>query len=95
MKGDGVFDIRSFYSVLRGSPQVTFPWKASWGVRVPRRVAFFTWSAAWGRILTADNLMRRGFQLAGRCYMCRCEGETISHLLLHCPIAMEMWSYVF
>jgi hypothetical protein len=95
LKGDGVFDIRSFYSALRDAPPVTFPWKAIWGVRVPKRVAFFTWSAMWGRILSADNLMRRGFHLAGRCYMCQSEGETIRHLLLHCPTAMELWSYVF
>jgi hypothetical protein len=95
LKGDGVFDIRSYYSALRGSQPVTFPWKAIWGVRVPRRVAFFTWSAVWGRILTADNLMRRGYHLAGRCYMCCCEGETIGHLLLHCSKAMGLWSYVF
>ena len=95
LKRDGVFDIRSYYSALRGSQPVSFPWKAIWGVRVPRRVAFFTWSAVWGRILTADNLMRRGYHLAGRCYMCCCEGETICHLLLHCPKAMGMWNFVF
>ena len=27
--------------------------------------------------------------------MCRCDGETISHLLLHCPIAYGLWSVVF
>ena len=95
LKGDGVFDIKSFYSALRGSQPVSFPWKAIWGVRVPRRVAFFTWSAVWGRILTTDNLMRRGYHLAGRCYMCCCEGETICHLLLHCLRVMGLWSYVF
>ena len=61
LTGNGVFDIRSLYSVLRGSPLVTFPWKAIWGVHVLRRVSFFAWSATWGRILIADNLMRRGY----------------------------------
>ena len=23
------------------------------------------------------------------CYMCKCNGETMDHLLLHCPIATD------
>ena len=53
---------------------VTFPWKSIWSVEAPRRVAFFVWAAAWGRILTCDNLMRRGYVIVGWCCMCRCNG---------------------
>ena len=87
LKGNGIFDIRSFYSALRDFQPVIFPWKAIWGAHASRRVFFFAWFATWGKILTADNLMRRGYQLAGWCCMCRCDGETISHLLLHCSVA--------
>ena len=24
--------------------------------------------------------------------MCKCDGELVDHLLLHCPVAHEMWS---
>ena len=27
--------------------------------------------------------------------MCKCNGESIDHLFLHCPVAMDMWSMVF
>ena len=27
--------------------------------------------------------------------MCKCNGETIEHLLLYCPIASDLWSIVF
>jgi hypothetical protein len=27
--------------------------------------------------------------------MCRCNGETVAHLLLHCLVASEIWSFVF
>jgi hypothetical protein len=94
LTGNGIFNIRSYYLALRDNHPVTFPWKAIWGVHAPRRVAFFAWTASWGRILTADNLMRRGYQLAGWCCMCRRDGETISHLLLHCDMAFGLWSFV-
>jgi hypothetical protein len=95
LKGNGVFDIRSFYLALSGKQPVTFPWNAIWGVHAPTRVSFFAWSASWGRILTTDNLMRRGYQLAGWCCMCRRDGETISYLLLHCEMIFGLWSFVF
>ena len=30
-----------------------------WGVKAPKRVSFI-WTGAFGKILTCDNLMRRG-----------------------------------
>ena len=28
------------------------------------------------------------------CYMCKCNGESVDHLFLHCPVAMDLWSVV-
>ena len=49
------------------------------------------WTAAHGRILTLDNLMRRGLSLVNRCYMCCCNEESVDHLLLHYPVAHSLW----
>ena len=27
--------------------------------------------------------------------MCKCNSETIDHLFLHCPVALELWDMVF
>jgi hypothetical protein len=81
---EGVFDSRSFYAALNNRLGVVFPWKCVWQVKAPPRVAFFMWSAAWGKILTCDNLMRRGYTMAGWCCMCQCDEETVDHLLIHC-----------
>uniref|UniRef100_A0A2N9J7B6 Reverse transcriptase zinc-binding domain-containing protein n=1 Tax=Fagus sylvatica TaxID=28930 RepID=A0A2N9J7B6_FAGSY len=56
----GIFDCRSFYHVLRAPPAISFPWKCIWSVKAPPRVAFFMWTVAWGRILTCDNLKKKG-----------------------------------
>jgi hypothetical protein len=61
-------------------------------VKALPRVAFFIWIAAWGQILTCDNLMRRAYTMAGWCCMCRCEGETVDHLLLHCNVVQKLWN---
>ena len=66
-----------------------------WQSKVPPRVAFVSWSTALGKILTTDNLRKRSIIDLDRCYMCKRCGESVDHLLLHCPIASELWSLVF
>jgi hypothetical protein len=95
LQKDGAFDSRSFYYALKDRFGLIFPWKSIWAFKAPQRVSFFVWTAAWGRILTCDNLMRRDYTMAGWCCMCHCDGETVDHLLLHCPEVHALWSFVF
>lgn len=39
-------------------PSIDFPWKSIWKVKVSTKVAFFTWTAARGRILNMNNLRK-------------------------------------
>jgi hypothetical protein len=89
-----LFDTRSYYLALRASTASDFAWKNVWRVKAPQRVVFFVWTAAWGQLLTCDNLMRRGFVMAGWCCMCKRIGELVNHLLLHCNVARELWNFV-
>ncbi len=91
---DGVFASRSFYDLLNVRPVVPFPWKSIWAAKAPSQVSFFIWTATWGRILTCDNLMRRGYTMVGRCCLCCADGETVDHLLLHCPFSHGLWSFL-
>ena len=86
-KRSGLFYIRSFCIVLRDPPRVVFPWRSIWHSKAPRRVCFLVWSATWDKILTCDNLMRRGYTMTSRCCMYGCSGESGDHLLVHCPMA--------
>ena len=91
---NGDFDIRSFYYKLRGPLPIIFPWKCIWKVKAPQRVSFFVWTATWDKILTGDNLQGRGLDFVDWYIMCRCNGETVDHLLLHCEKAYHLWSLV-
>ena len=72
---------------------LTMPWKSIWKSKAPPRVAFFVWTAALGRILTTDNLRRRRVIVLDYCWLCKRSGESISHLLLHCSFATEIWNF--
>ena len=95
LKTTGIFDVRSYYYSLRESPDIAFPWKCIWRTKAPRRACFFVWTAAWNKILTCDNLRKRGHNLPSWCCMCRCNRESVDHLLLHCPAAGGLWSWIF
>ena len=48
-----------------------------------------------GKILTADNLRRRRIILVSWYCMCKADGESVYHLVLHCPYAKELWDMIF
>jgi hypothetical protein len=90
----GFFEVSSFYEVLIRRNGPYFPWKSIWRVKAPTRVAFFVWSAALGKSFTHDNLRKRNVIIIEWCCMCKKNGESIDHLLLHCKVAHDLWSYI-
>ena len=90
---DGSYIARSNLDVLeeeRGAEP--FPKRMVWNQLVPTKAGFFVWEAWWGKVLTLDQLKRRGFSLANRCYLCGEEEENIDHLPIHCLKIRTMWS---
>jgi hypothetical protein len=89
-----LFDVKSFYSVLIPHVSNPFPWRCIWMSMAPLRVTFLDWYAAFGSILTMDNLRKRKI-MVGWCFMCKKSGETVDNLMLHCVIASALWYSIF
>ena len=66
-----------------------------WQSKISLRVTFFSWSAFLSKILTTVYIRKRRIIDLDWCYMCKKRGESKDHLLLHCVIAVELWSLVF
>jgi hypothetical protein len=87
--------VRSFYQVLSSHRSLSFPWKRIWRTKAPPRVAFFAWTAAKSKIPTIDNLRWRGMIVVNRCLLCKSDGESVDHLLLHCRVTNAFWNAIF
>lgn len=79
--------MKSYYlALVNGSGcSRNFPWKGIWKTCISPRVAFFAWMSALGKILIMDNLWKRAILIVDWRCMCKCHGELVNHLLLHCP----------
>ena len=89
------FVVKRYYRSLSPPHSTLFPWKIIWKTKVPPRVAFFSWTATLGKVLTIDNQRKQGLILLDWCCMCKRSGESVDHLFLHCSVATELWSLVF
>ena len=85
------FSVKVMYKGYDLSPACDFPHRLIWNSVVPSKMGIFSWEAAWGKILTLDNLKRRGMTFANRCFLCEEDEETIDHLLIHCKSAKMLW----
>ena len=66
---DGIFSVKSLYSILDSRRGVQFPINIIWNPCVPTKVGFFAWEAFGGKVLTLDQLKKRGRCLANRCFL--------------------------
>jgi hypothetical protein len=89
----GGFQVKAYYSALLSQSGLHWPWKSIWKSKAPPRVSFFVWTAALGRILTTDNLRRRRVLVLDYCWLCKRNGESIPHLLMHCSFSTEIWNF--
>ena len=88
----GPFSMKFIYKYLSDLEAHLFPSNLIWNSWVPTMVGFFAWEASWGRILTLDQIKRRGRALTNKCFLYEEEEETVEHLLLHCTKAKVLWN---
>jgi hypothetical protein len=72
------------------------PIKAKWSKHIwhpdtPPKINIFSWILLQGKILTCENLNKRGISGPSRCVLCKNHTETIAHLFLDCDFSKKFW----
>ena len=85
----GFYSVKLLYEALNrtAAKPRSFPALSVWNPLVPLKVGFFAWEASRGKVMTLNQLKKRGRPLANRCYLYEEEEETLNHLLVHFPKA--------
>jgi hypothetical protein len=65
-----------------------------WRAKAEPKCRFFTWIFLHKKILTANNLIKRGWTDDPICKLCGITQETPTHLCKDCPFAKEVWELV-
>lgn len=90
----GFFSVKEGYKSLQNTTPVA-NWNlhsAAWKTECLPKVKHFNWTLLKGKILTAENLRKRGIQGPSIYCFCRAEEESIQHSFLLCPFAKRCWN---
>ena len=89
----GKYTSSTMYNVVnfRGITPVYIP--AVWKIIVPPRVNIFLWLFANNKLMSKDNLLKRGIEKSPECMFCT-ESESIQHLFFDCVVAKLIWEQI-
>lgn len=91
---DGNYNAKFAYLAQFNGSYYSFQAKHIWKAQVEGKHRFFAWLPLQKKILTADKLMVRNWPCNPICPLCNNEVETATHICLHCPFALLVWSKV-
>jgi len=90
---EGNFSIKEAFHLARGPPAANPDpfWKKLWEAKLWPKITLFLWLVIRGRVLTWDNLQKRGFTGPSQCVLCCQNSEDMRHILDSCPMALDLW----
>ena len=69
-------------------------WNHNWKNRTLPKIDVFMWTLIHQRLLTGENLEKRGIVGPFRCPLCAVNSESISHLFFNCTYTVSIWKEV-
>ncbi|CAL1392725.1 unnamed protein product [Linum trigynum] len=88
------FSVHSAYDHLAAERYLgisEFPSKVIWLSIIPSKICIFLWLVFHKRILTIDNLKKKGFYIPNRCVLCKKEEESPNHIFITCTFSNQVW----
>ncbi len=84
------FSVKSVYNFLQNGGVAETRFSKVWRIKASIKVKIFVWLVLRKRVLTIDNLLKRGWCGADVCALCSEEGETVNHLFWRCRTTNQL-----
>jgi hypothetical protein len=92
---DGCYSTRTAYRIQFKGAYSRFNTELIWKADAENKCKVFMWILVQEKILTADNLQKRGWPHHEHCVLCNGPLETCLHLSFHCAFTKAVWNQVF
>jgi hypothetical protein len=95
-KNGGEFNLKESQNYITAQDQEDSAqqWGKIWDNPQWPKIKIFKWLVFHNRILTWENLRKRGFIGPSRCHLCQAKEETTNHLLDECNYTTKIWDWV-
>lgn len=90
----GNFSVSSAFARITSSLDHPPFWSKAWFKHLIPKINIFFWILLQNKVLTIDNLCKRGFQIPNRCFLCKMEAESMHNLFLHCSFVASIWEKI-
>ncbi|GKG26984.1 RNA-directed DNA polymerase, eukaryota, partial [Tanacetum coccineum] len=93
--GSGVYSVASARMIIDKGTLINDGPPTRWRKEVPIKVNIFIWRMVIDKLPTRENLSHRGIEVQSiTCGTCEHGFESIDHVMLECPVAMDVWRLV-
>ena len=91
----GKYNVKEGYKkIVREQDGADQIWKKVWKADCIPKVNSFIWLLCHNKLLTAENLRKRGINGPSRCPLCNSDEESSNHLFLQCKFSLLIWGSV-
>ncbi|KAL8519131.1 hypothetical protein ACS0TY_010173 [Phlomoides rotata] len=66
-------------------------WSKMWCLKIPPKVKSWLWRCCKNYLPTKDKLRQKGIDVNTICDGCSLDRETLWHVYMQCPIALDCW----
>lgn len=91
---DGEYSTKSAYLAQFHGSFAKLKLSPVWKAKTEPKCRFFAWTLLHNKILTANNLQKRGWNNDPICKLCKREPETVGHLAKDCIFTKSCWSWL-
>jgi hypothetical protein len=96
--GSSGYSVKEGYKLLLNQsqlPEKSNIWKEIWNIDGLPKINIFGWKLAHNKLLTGENMLKRGIMGPFRCALCKQDSESSTHLFLDCNFSKQVLQMVY